>query len=414
MLTVMLRRIVCGLTLAAVGCSSERAAFESDAGADAAIEADSAPISFLDAGASDASFNPDAACAAAKAPAKTSPLPVDIIWVVDNSASMAPAVAELSQGINAFATTVGGKGLDYKVIMLSLRSTQSPIQVSGKTRYPVCVPQPLSGDANCGDGPNFVGVETDIYSTQPLEQFLGTLAQTKGYLQTDPRGSKPWLKELRPTATKTIIVVTDDNSRLSSGDFEKFPGGTNPGNPGLTLPAGILDPSWKGLFDNYVFGGIYGWGSQNDPGLLCTYPNNSKPPSSGSNYTALVTKTGGPRAKICDGAAAWSTFWNDVETAVLATSKISCTIDIPQPASQGAIDPHKVNVTLDDGMTQTLIGKVSDATACGPTGGWYYDQDINPTKVILCPASCAQAQTLVGLNKKGSVEVLFGCDTVAN
>ena len=400
-----------------VGCSSnEVTPFSSDASVpdvNAAPEPDSGPGVFVDAGAKDASFDPDAACAAAKAPAKTTALPVDIVWVVDNSASMAPAVAELSKGINAFAASVGSKGLDYKVIMLTLRSPQSPIVVNNKTRYPVCVPQPLAGDPNCGDGPNFVGVDVDILSTQPLEQLLGTLGQTTGYLQADPRGARAWASELRPNATKTILVISDDNSRLSASDFEKFAGGTNPNNSNLKLPPGILDPSWKGLFDGYVFGGIYGWGSTVDPGIPCTYPNKSQPPSAGPTYTDLVKKTGGPRAKICDGAAAWSTFWSDVETAVLATSKIDCTIPIPNPEA-GTLDTTKVNVSIDDGSKQTLLGKVSGPGACGPNGGWYYDLDLNPTKVILCPSSCTQAQSLVGLNKKGSVDVLFGCDTVAN
>src|SRR5438445_334285 len=85
-----------------------------------------------------------------------------------------------------------------------------------------------NGDAACGDGPRFFQSSIDIKSTQPLEQFLGTLGQTTGYQPTDVRGGEPWSQELRQAATKTVVVVSDDNSRLSANDFETFAGGPNP------------------------------------------------------------------------------------------------------------------------------------------------------------------------------------------
>ena len=125
-------------------------------------------------------LTPDAACATVSAEAKTEALPVDIVWMVDNSVSMAPAVAQVRAGLNAFAQSIGAKSLDYKVIMLSLRDAATTITVSGSTRYPVCIAPPLSGDSNCGNGPRFFQSNIDIKSTQPLEQFLGTMDHTKG------------------------------------------------------------------------------------------------------------------------------------------------------------------------------------------------------------------------------------------
>src|SRR5439155_12721567 len=114
--------------------------------------------------------------------------------------SMAPAVAQVRAGLNAFAQSIGAKSLDYKVIMLSLRDAATTITVSGSTRYPVCIAPPLSGDSNCGNGPRFFQSNIDIKSTQPLEQFLGTMDQTKGYAAGEARGGEPWAKELRPNA----------------------------------------------------------------------------------------------------------------------------------------------------------------------------------------------------------------------
>lgn len=365
----------------------------------------------FDSGPSDAPFDPDAACATVTEKAEPELLPVDIIWVVDNSVSMQPAIDQVTAGLNAFASLIDSKNLDYRVIMLSLRSKTNPIVVGGSNRYAVCIPPPLAGDSDCGNGPRYFQSSVDIRSTQPLEQFLGTLGQTNGYQQGQERGGEPWKEQLRQAATKTIVVVTDDNARLWPSDFENFLGGKNPFNS-LTLPPGILDPSWGGLFDGYVFGGLYGWGSTTDPHVTCQYPGGGAPPSAGPTYTALVQKTGGVRAKICDGASAWTPFFDAVAQAVSTNSKLSCELELPEP-SLGTLDPGKVNVAIvGGGGASATIFKVPGASACDASGGWYYDNDAAPTKIFLCPASCAEAEQAGVATGDVEIAVQFGCTTI--
>ncbi len=359
----------------------------------------------IDAPPSDAPFNPDAACATVTEKATPELLPVDIIWVVDNSVSMQPAIDEVTKGLNAFANLIAGKSLDYRVIMLSYRSKTNPVD-----RYAVCIPPPLAGDANCGNGPRFFQSSIDILSTQPLEQFLGTLGQTAGYAAGEAKGGEPWKDQLRANATKTIVVVSDDDSRLAPNDFEHFAGGKDPFNS-TTLPPGILDPSWGGLFDGYVFSALYGWGSDTDPTVKCQYPGGGSPPKSGQTYTTLVQQTGGVRAQICAGASAWAPFFDAVAQAVSQNSKLTCELALPTPSS-GTLDPAKVNVGIVGGGVTTTLFKVAGAGACDQSGGWYYDNDQNPTKVLLCPSSCAFAEQS-GV-KTGNVEIAvqFGCTTI--
>jgi hypothetical protein len=357
----------------------------------------------------DGGLDPDAACATTVQGAVVEKLPVDIVWVVDNSSSMQPAIAAIQAGLNDFATLVDGKGLDYRVIMLSLRSPTSPISVGGSTRYPICIPQPLAGDDGCGDGPRFLHSSVDIRSTQPLEQVLGTLGQTAGYQPGDDKGGEAWAQFLRPEATKTFVVVTDDNARLSATAFETFAGGKNPFNS-TTLPPGILDPSWGGLFDGYLFDAIYGWGSDVDPSVLCTYPDQTMPAAAGTTYTTLVQKTGGVRAQICDGAGAWQAFFDQVAESVSKTAKIACELEIPEP-DDGTIDYGKVNVAVSGNNGSETLLFVSDAGGCAP-GGWYYDDPTKPEKVVLCPASCDAAQAVFDEDASAEVQVLFGCDTI--
>jgi hypothetical protein len=356
----------------------------------------------------DSQLDPDAACATATETAVIESLPVDIIWMVDNSTSMQPAIDQVTQGLNAFAQLIGQKNLDYKVIMLSLRSKTNPVTINGGQRYAVCIPPPLAGDTNCGNSATFFQSSIDIRSTQPLEQFLGTLGQTAGYQQGEEKGGEPWKQELRPNATRTIVVVSDDDSRLLPNDFEHFAGGKTPFNS-LTLPPGILDPSWTGLFEDYIFSGLYGWGSDTDPNVKCTYSGGTSPPSSGPHYTQLVQQTNGARAKICDGAAAWTPFFDAVAQAVQKGAKLKCELALPTPSS-GTLDPGKVNVRVVTPSGATTLSKVACASACDAGGGWYYDDDATPTKVFLCPASCdsAQAATTEGVE----IQVLFGCTTI--
>lgn len=361
--------------------------------------------------APDVMLEPDAACAAASVEARVERLPVDIIWAVDNSVSMAPAIDQVIAGLNHFATFVGTRGLDYRVVMLSLRNATRSVTVAGSPRYAVCIPQPLASDDRCGNGERFFHSSVDVRSTQPLEQILGTLGQTAGYTAGEQRGGEAWRPFLRNNATKTFVLVTDDNSRLTPDDFEHFRGGTNPNNSGLRLPPGLLDPSWMGLFQGYAFSAIYGWGSDTDPGARCTYANGSQPPSPGPAYTTLVGRTSGVRARICDGAAAWTPFFDAVASAVVRTARISCDLAIPAVPAGQVLDPGRINVVVTTTASRTVVGNVRDAGACGATGGWHYDNAAHPTRVLLCPATCERAQAELAAGS-ARVEVQFGCQTI--
>lgn len=371
-------------------------------------------------------LDPDAACSSETVSAAVERLPVDILWVVDSSASMQSAIEQVQAGLNDFAALVAARDLDYRVVMLSLRG-RGLTTIRSRNRYQVCVPPPLSGDDECGDGPRFLQSSIDILSTQPLEQLLGTLGQTIGYREGEQRGGPPWAHFLRAEATKTIVVVTDDNARMvlrdasgayvaatpTTGDpavtadfFEAYPGGPSPFNS-TVLPEGILHPRWDRLFEGYTFAGIYGWGSEDDPSVRCRYPDGTQPTSAGQTYTELVRRTGGVRAPICSGAAAWAPFFDAVARTVERASRIDCAIDIPPPPAGSFFDRDRINVLVDLGEGTVRVGKVPDAAACDDRGGWYYDDDASPTEVNLCPATCEALQAAPGESRR--VDVQFGC-----
>jgi hypothetical protein len=81
---------------------------------------------------------------------------------------------------------------------------------------------------------------------------------------------------------------------------------------------------------------------------------------------------------------------------------VTCNYAIPAGSN-----PALVNVQITVGATgmPTDIGKVTDLAACGTPGGWYYDNNITPTQIVLCPQTCMPVQTTAN----SGVEVLYGC-----
>jgi hypothetical protein len=358
----------------------------------------------------DMPFDPDMACTSTSSAAVLERLPADIIWVVDNSASLSQEIDNVRNGINAFATTIASSGIDYRVIMLSRRGVGSaPSRVNTSTIYQICVPPPLSGDTACGNGPNFFHSDIEMLSTQPLDQVLGTLGQTTGYTVADGRGGEPWHDWLRAGASKTFVLVSDDNARLSADNFEHFTGAgpatewANPANPSLFLPAGILEPVWGGLFDGYKFSAIYA-------ADIATCATGARV---GTTYTTLIDRTGGVAANICAPPADWDAFFTTIATAVVSATRVSCDLDVPAPPEGRTFRADQINVQITISGVPTLLHKTVDGFAgCASTpNGWYYDDDLAPTKVILCPGACDLAQGTPGTTDT-SVDVQFGCQTI--
>ncbi len=89
---------------------------------------------------------------------------------------------------------------------------------------------------------------------------------------------------------------------------------------------------------------------------------------------------------------------------------LSCEFPIPN-AEGKTLDYDRVNVVYTpEGGGQLLLVNVGTADQCSkaPNTGWYYDDPAMPTKVILCQDACGVA-TQAGT---GRIDVVFGCKTV--
>ncbi len=174
--------------------------------------------------------------------------PVDVVWFVDTSGSMAAETAAVNANLNRFAQRMAESGLDYRVVMIATR---------GQGTRQVCVPAPLGGPM-CADGPRFRHVPQAIASTDGLRQVIATYPQ--------------WSSFLREGTVRVLVAVTDDDSSVSADAFD-------------TMLRGL------GGWDGYVFNSIVGYETRTD----C--PSMTR---RGSVYLTLTDRTMGQRARVCD------------------------------------------------------------------------------------------------------------------
>jgi hypothetical protein len=91
---------------------------------------------------------------------------------------------------------------------------------------------------------------------------------------------------------------------------------------------------------------------------------------------------------------------------------LACDFELPEPPNGQVLEPDVVNFTYTpQGMgAPKLLPRADDLADCNDQPGWYYDNNANPTKIILCPASCATVQA----DTEAKVSVEFGCNSVLN
>lgn len=302
-----------------------------------------------------------ASCAGTEVTADFVQLPTDIIWIVDQSGSMNQETQYVQAKINDFAALISSSNIDYRVTMIA-RTTNSNA---------ICVPGPLGG-ASCGNNTRFRLVNQYVDSTNGPSLAISKYASYSDFL--------------RPTATKHFVFVTDDNSAMTAANF--------------TSGINALMPS--GMFAGFKVHAIYAYGNGLSTGCSGPFGTGAK---DGTVYTTLVANTGGERGVICQDD--WNAVFNKITTAIVSGSKVACELNMPAAPQGQQLDPAEVNVKYKSGMTSTTLPQVTNAAACTGAGGWYYDDNTNPTKITLCGATCDAVQA----DEAANLKIELGCAT---
>ena len=306
-------------------------------------------------------------CVANVVAAEQVTLPVDIIWAVDTSRSMAYETAMVESNLNTFAAQIDSWGIDYRVMMVAERGTGDD---------QVCVPPPLGG-ADCGDGPRFLHVPHAVASHDALERLLAAYPSYQAFL--------------REESLKHFVVVSDDEASIFADDLWFRATIATLGAPGFA--ARPASP------EGYVFHSIVAWGDV--PAISC-----ATGAGIGQSYLDLTALTSGVQAKVCE--TDWNPIFAALRSAVVEGSQLPCVFALPEPPPGESIDVDAVNVVFTpSGGVATTIARVDSASECGAELGWYYDDPAAPAQIIVCPATCA-----LFTSADGEVDLSFGCTTV--
>jgi hypothetical protein len=212
-----------------------------------------------------------------------------------------------------------------------------------------------------------------------------------------------WKDVLRPNATKTIAIVSDDDSNMGATAFMNQLVALDTTFSGFKFDAIVSFESPDACLAGCFFNCAACTNSCCNKALFCSPISAAE----GKVYKQLVQQTGGVIGNLC--IQNFDPVFQDMAKAVVTDAKISCEYTIPTPPDGQTIDPALINVvhTSGSGTKNTIYNVPTGEMGCGMTGGWYFDKQDAPTKIIVCSNTCTALQSDVG----GKVEVLFGCAT---
>jgi hypothetical protein len=304
----------------------------------------------------------------------------DMVWIVDNSCSMAFEAVAVQTNMNRFAQQLVDNGIDVHMVLISSANTSYQMNaacppddlicaigslVGAFTDFGVCIGAPFGSGMCPNDSlpPNFLHITNPVGSTNGLQMALDLYPQ--------------YAQMMRPNASKHFAIVTDDDSDLSADAF--------------TQGVNALDPN---LFASWRYHGIFSFTDCPDAAKV------------GSVHQTLVQQTSGVAGDLC--SQMFDPVFDELAMDVVTHAEIACDWPIPPPPAGQSLDSEKINVkfTQPDG-TVVDLGRIPPGETCDGREGWYYDDDAAPTTVISCPASCDKFKA-----SGGKVDVLFGCRVV--
>jgi hypothetical protein len=310
--------------------------------------------------------------------------PADIIIAVDTSGSMGEETEFVQSYLNQFSQQIIDSGIDVRVILIAnpqpAQGEEAEEQAApmmgrggGAQRFGVCLAPPL-GSGNCPDDENL-----PIYAHVP--QAVGSNDVLNIFISTFPQ----WQQHLRPEASKSLVIVSDDNATDEPLNSSQL----------FTDALQALSPE---LFASWTFNGIF-------CGMEC--PPNSE--AIGTVFQDLIAQTSGVAGELCsqDFQPVFDRLAEQIITG--AGSQIACewSLPTPPPGQTFSVDLVEVNRTTEQGGT-VMFTRVPSLADCGP-GSWYFDDSLNPTRVLACPETCEAMQGEEG----GSIDVAFSCELIA-
>lgn len=323
----------------------------------------------LDVGASP----PDAGsemeeCASVIEHAAVRPNPQDIMIFVDNSTSMAAETAFVQEELNNFSRQISDADVDARILLFSSYPGNG---------HGICIEPPL-GSGGCPEQdsvpPNYIHID-GIMESGVFTKLVERYAEYSPHLRED--------------ANLHIVAITDFDAGVP---VKTFLSDFNAIAPELA---------------DFTFHGII---APEDPGEACANGTSccGVADQKCAQFQEIIALTGGVEGNLCDQE--FQPIFDALAEYVVGDAELACSYTLPVDQAGDAFDKDQVNVEFEDGLGGTLeLGRVDDATGCASvSGGWYYDNPLDPTQVHVCPQTCEAIQGF----DSASIAVIFGCATI--
>lgn len=321
--------------------------------------------------------------------------PADIVFAIDGSSSMAEETQFVREQMNEFSQKIMDSGIDVHVIVIAAESggaggaggaagTTTITAAAGRPAFPggpgyqrqtfgMCIDAPL-GSGQCPKDenlPHYARVPQLVDSNDSLNLFISKYPEYK--------------EHLRPEASKSLVVVSDDNATA------------RPNNSAEVFKENFtaLDPT---LLENWTFNGVF------------CFTQCEQAFAIGSVYADLVSQTDGVSGDLC--LQDFKPVFDRLAEQIIqkSGSEIECEWVLPEREKGQTFSPALVEAKRVDSNGTTTLGRVASMEQCSDKGGWYFDSNLNPTKILACESSCQAMQNTDG----GGIEISFGCESVAS
>jgi hypothetical protein len=224
-------------------------------------------------------------------------VPMDVVFLFDNSGSMAAEAAAFELALPELAARLDREEVDYQIILIS-RHRDAERDSSQEASTSVCIGAPL-GVGTCPSASpvptqRFFQYSMKVDATDSFARFI------ESFSEPDPFGlaQSGWSERLRSDARKIVIEVSDANSSVSVSDFLSALGDRD--SRGLISEEGgpsFVFHSIVGLAPKRIELAVY---DADEPiqSLTCS-GEGGNPDNAGERYQALSRLTGGARLPLC-------------------------------------------------------------------------------------------------------------------
>ncbi|MCA9580502.1 MAG: hypothetical protein KC416_01830 [Myxococcales bacterium] len=297
----------------------------------------------------------DAACVFLRRVAQRTSDPVDLVFAVDSSGSMIKIADTVGEQLAQLADGLLDSTVDFRVVLLTASWMEK-------------VPEDLRTD------PRYRFVAEHINRRDAFDALLNRFPDYQDIL--------------RPDALTAVTVVSDDDSDMDADEFEHR----------YAMKLG----------HEFVFHAVASEDATHGAADLlpgCTGPFGAAW-NVGVEYYDLAEQTGGETFSICTDD--WAGLFDDLERHTVRTVSIPCGYDLPMAPDHHSIDPEEVNVLLyGESAEPEPLPRAYTKAQCQKGGAWYYDNNMIPTRVTLCPQMCAAVEG----DAKAQLDISLGCKT---